>query len=276
MTSILSLAKCALFGLGVILLIFVSLFPVYYMLITSLKPDSILLQQPPLLWFTPTLENYRQLLIEDNFGRYYWNSINVAFWSTALALVLGSMMAFAFLRLPFTGKKVLFFIILIPRSFPSIAILIPIFFAVRALGLMDHVITLVLFEAAARLPFVFWIMRGFLRTIPAELIEAALLDGCSLFEAFFRIVVPLAVPGLAAVGIICFIDTWNAFLVPFVLTNFDAVTAPVALQSYAATEEQLIWGVIAAGGFLTVLPIILFAFLLHRFLLGGLTAGAVK
>lgn len=142
--------------------------------------------------------------------------------------------------------------------------------------MMDQVITLIIFEAAVRLPLVVWVMRGFLRGIPVELIDAAMLDGCTLIGAFFRIVLPLSVPGLVAVGVICFIDTWNAFLVPLVLTNFDAITAPVALLSYAETEEQLVWGVIAAGGFLTILPILLFALLLHRFLLRGLTAGAIK
>ncbi len=253
-----------------------SLFPIYYMLLTSLKPDWLLLEQPPRFLFLPTLDNYATLLIEDRFGRYYWNSINVALWSTLIAVLIGSMMAFAFVRVPFAGKKTLFFMILIPRSFPPITTIIPIFFAVRALGMMDQVITLILFEAAVRLPLVVWAMRGFLRSVPGELVEAAMLDGCTLIQAFFRVVLPLAVPGLVAVGIICFIDTWNAFLVPLVLTNFDAVTAPVALLSYAETEEQLVWGVIAAGGFLTILPILIFALALHRFLLRGLTAGAIK
>jgi multiple sugar transport system permease protein len=261
--------------LGVVLLVVCSLFPAYYMLLTSLKTDQLLLSQPPRFWFTPVLDNYIKLLVEDDFGRYYWNSINVALWSTLIAVFLGTMMAFAFLNVPFNGKKALFFLILIPRSFPPVTTIIPVFFAVRALG-MDEVLTLIFFEAAVRLPLVVWVMRGFLRTIPHELVEAALLDGCSLSQAFFRVVLPLAVPGLVAVGIICFIDTWNAFLVPLVLTNFNAVTAPVALMSYAETEEQLVWGVIAAGGFLTILPILVFALLLHRFLLRGLSAGAVK
>jgi multiple sugar transport system permease protein len=265
-----------LFGMAVIALAALSMFPIYYMLLTSLKPDVILLKQPPDFLFIPTLHNYVQLLIENDFGRYYWNSINVALWSTLAAVMIGSMMAFAFVRVPFRGRRLLFFLILIPRAFPPVTTVIPIFFAVRALGMMDQVITLILFEAAVRLPLVVWAMRGFLRGVPVELIDAAMLDGCTLIGAFFRIVLPLSVPGLVAVGVICFIDTWNAFLVPLVLTNFDAITAPVALLSYAETEEQLVWGVIAAGGFLTILPILVFALLLHRFLLRGLTAGAIK
>jgi multiple sugar transport system permease protein len=271
-----SLPSRLLFGAAVLALSALSLFPIYYMLLTSLKPDAILLKQPPDFLFMPTLHNYVQLLIEDDFGRYYWNSINVALWSTLAAVLIGSMMAFTFVRVPFRGRRTLFFLILIPRAFPPVTTIIPIFFAVRALGMMDQVITLIIFEAAVRLPLVVWVMRGFLRGIPAELIDAAMLDGCTLIGAFFRIVLPLSVPGLVAVGVICFIDTWNAFLVPLVLTNFDAITAPVALLSYAETEEQLVWGVIAAGGFLTILPILLFALLLHRFLLRGLTAGAIK
>jgi len=261
---------------GALLLVGGSLFPVLYMLITSLKPDSILLAQPPRFLFLPELHNYAKLLIEDDFARYYWNSIQIAAMSTAIAVMVGSMMAFAFLRAAVPARRTLFFLILLPKSFPPVTTIIPVFIAVRTLGMMDQIVTLVIFEAAVRLPLVVWVMRSFLRSVPAELVEAALLDGCSLVGAFFRVVLPLAAPGMGAVAIICFIDTWNAFLVPLVLTNFNAVTAPVALMSYAETEEQLVWGVIAAGGFLTILPILFFALVLHRYLLSGLTAGAIK
>lgn len=263
-------------GAGVVALVALSLFPVYYMLLTSLKPDAILLVQPPKFLFTPTLDNYVKLLLEEKFGQYYLNSIYVALSATIIAVLVGTMMAFAFLRVPFRGKKLLFFLILVPRSFPPITTLIPIFFVVRALGMMDQISTLVFFEAAVRLPLVVWVMRGFLRSVPEELVDAALLDGCGLARAFFRVVLPLAAPGLVAVGIISFIDTWNAFLVPLVLTNFDAVTAPVAILAYMETEEQLVWGLIATGGFLTILPILVFSLVLHRYLLRGLTAGAIK
>lgn len=262
--------------IGVVCLMGFTLFPVYYMLLTSLKPDSLMLAQPPRFLFTPTLDNYVRLLGEGKFGRYYLNSINVAVWSTLIAVYVGTMMAFAFMRVTFRGKKALFFLILIPRSFPPIATIIPVFFFVRAIGMMDQVITLILFEAAVRLPLVVWVMLGFLRAVPAELIDAALLDGCSLRQAFFKVVLPLATPGLAAVGIISFIDTWNAFLVPLVLTNFKAMTAPVVILSYMETEEKLVWGLLSAGGFLTILPILVFSLALHRYLLRGLTAGAVK
>jgi multiple sugar transport system permease protein len=262
--------------LGVVALVVSSLFPVYYMLLTSLKPAAVLLAEPPEFLFTPVLDNYVELLLEGKFDRYYFNSINVALWSTLIAVFIGTMMAFAFNRGHFRLRKLLFFLILIPRGFPPVTTVIPVFFAVRALGMMDQVTTLIFFEAAVRLPLVVWVMRGFLRKVPNELVEAALLDGCTLTRTFFRIVLPLVVPGLAAVGIITFIDTWNAFLIPLVLTNFDAVTAPVAILSYMESEESLVWGIIATGGFLTILPILIFSLLLHKFLLRGLTAGAVK
>ncbi|WP_426958979.1 carbohydrate ABC transporter permease [Muricoccus radiodurans] len=268
--------RAVLNGLCGLLLAAGAIFPVAYMLLTSLKPDAILMEQPPRFLFLPTLANYTKLLLEDDFARYYWNSIVVAGSSTLIAVALGSMMAFVFVRGELRHGKKLLFLILLPKSFPPITTIIPLFIAVRFLGMMDQVVTLIIFEAAVRLPLVVWVMRGFLRSVPPELIEAATLDGCSLPGAFFRIVLPLAAPGMGAVGIICFIDTWNAFLVPLVLTNFRAITAPVALMSYAETEEQLVWGIIAAGGFLTILPILLFALLLHRFLLSGLTAGAIK
>lgn len=263
-------------AIGVTALILLSLFPVYYMLLTSLKPDALMLVQPPRFLFTPTLDNYVRLLIEGNFGRYYLNSILVALFASIIAVYVGTMMAFAFHRVPFRSRKLVFFLILVPRSFPPIATIIPVFFFVRAVGMMDQVITLVLFEAAVRLPLVVWVMLGFLRGVPPDLIDAALLDGCSLRQAFFKIVLPIATPGLVAVGIISFIDTWNAFLVPLVLTNFKAMTAPVVILSYMETEEKLVWGLLSAGGFLTILPILVFSLALHRYLLRGLTAGAVK
>lgn len=261
---------------GAVLLVVLSLFPVYYMLLTSLKPEGILVEQPPRFLFTPVLDNYVRLLIEGDFSRYYLNSFTVAISSSVIGVLVGTMMAFAFERAEFRGRKLLFFLILVPRSFPPVTTIIPIFFVVRALGMMDQVVTLILFEAAVRLPLVVWVMRGFLRQVPGELLDAASLDGCSLTQAFFRIVLPLCAPGLVAVGVISFIDTWNAFLVPLILTNFKAMTAPVAILSYMESDEQLLWGIIAAGGILTILPIFLFAIALQRFLLQGLMAGSIK
>ena len=263
-------------GAALLLLLGFTLFPLFYMVLTSLKPDSLLLAQPPAFWFHPILDNYAKLLGDGDFPRYYRNSITVAVGATIGAVLLGSLMAFAFAKIPFRGRGLAFFLVLLPRTFPPVTTIIPIFFAVRTLGMMDQVSTLILFEMAARLPLVVWIMRGFMRTLPDEMIEAALLDGCTLLQCFFRIVFPLAVPGLVAVSLICFIDTWNAFLVPLVLTNFNAVTAPVGMMSYANSDEQIVWGIIAAGAVLTILPVLLLAFTLNRFLLRGLTAGALK
>lgn len=263
-------------GLAVTGFALLSLFPVYYMLLTSLKPDSLLLVQPPRFWFTPVLDNYVKLLRDGDFPRYYLNSFVVAGLSTVLAVLLGSMMAFALAHIPFRRQGAVMFLILVPRSFPPVTTIIPVFFVVRTFGMMDQLSTLILFETAVRIPLVVWIMRGFLKTVPTELIEAALLDGASLAQCFFRIVMPLATTGMIAVSIICFIDTWNAFLVPLVLTNLKAVTAPVGLMSYTETDEQIVWGVIAAGGILTILPILIFALGLNRFLLQGLTSGALK
>lgn len=265
-------------GLGIALLVSVgfALFPVYYMALTSLKPNGILLAQPPVFWFRPVLDHYADLLLTGDFAGYWLNSVIVAVAATACAVFLGALMAFALARVGFRLKGMAFFLVLLPRTFPPVTTIIPIFIVVRLLGMMDHVSTLVLFETAARLPLIVWVLRGFFREMPAELIEAALIDGCTLLQGFFRIALPLAAPGLAAVGIITFIDTWNAFLVPLVLTNFDAITAPVGMMSYINNDEQVVWGTVAAAGMLTILPILLLAFGLNRFLLRGLTAGALK
>lgn len=261
---------------AVVALLAVTLLPLVYLVLTSLKPDSLLLAQPRVLWFRPVLDHYARLLSDGDFPRYYRNSLMVAVGGTVCAVLLGSLMAFAFAHVPFRGKGWAFFLVLLPRTFPPVTTIIPIFFVVRTLGMMDQIGTLILFETAARLPLVVWVMRGFLRTVPGELIEASLLDGCGVAGSFFRIVVPLAAPGLAAVALISFIDIWNAFLVPLVLTNFNAVTAPVGMMSYATSDEQVVWGIIAAAATLTIAPVLALAFALNRFLLHGLTAGAIK
>lgn len=263
-------------SLAVLLVLAFTLLPLVYLVLTSVKPNSLLLAQPPVFWFRPMLDNYAQLLNGGDFPRYYRNSLVVACFGTVGAVTLGSLMAFAFAHVPFRGRGIAFALVLLPRMFPPVTTIIPIFFVVRALGMMDHLTTLVLFEMAARLPLVVWVMRSYFRTLPGELVEAALLDGCNVVQCFRRIVVPLAAPGLAAVALICFIDIWNAFLVPLVLTNFDAVTAPVGMMLYANSDEQVVWGMIAAGAVLTILPVLLLAFTLNRFLLRGLTAGAIK
>ena len=262
--------------IAVLTLLAATLLPLIYLVLTSLKPDSLLLAQPPVLWFRPMLGHYAQLLGDGDFARYYRNSLMVAVGGTAGAVLLGSLMAFAFAHVPFRAKGFAFFLVLLPRTFPPVTTIIPIFFVVRALGMMDQISTLILFEVAARLPLIVWVMRGFFRTLPVELIEAAMLDGCGVAGSFFRIVVPLSAPGLAAVALISFIDIWNAFLVPLVLTNFNAVTAPVGMMAYAVSDEQIVWGIIAAGATLTILPLLLLAFTLNRFLLRGLTAGSIK
>ncbi len=263
-------------ALAVLAVLAFTLLPLVYLVLTSLKPDDLLLAQPPVLWFRPVFDHYAQLLQDGDFPRYYRNSLVVSGGGTIGAVLLGSLMAFVFAHLPFRGRGAAFFLVLLPRTFPPVTTIIPIFFVVRILGMMDQVGTLILFEIAARLPLVVWIMRSFFRTLPGELIEAAMLDGCSVVQCFFRIVAPLAAPGLAAVSLLCFIDIWNAFLVPLVLTNFNAVTAPVGMMSYATSDEQVVWGIIAAGAVMTILPVVLLAFTLNRFLLRGLTAGAIK
>lgn len=263
-------------ALGLVLVVVVTLFPIYDMVLTSLKPTGLQLATPPVFWFRPIFGYYAALLLHGSFSLYWTNSLIVASFTTLCTVLLGGLMAFALARLPFRGRRAAFFVILLPRTFPPVTTLIPIFIVVRALGMMDHLSTLILFETAAQLPLVVWVMRSFFSTLPEEPIEAALIDGCGLIQAFFRIVVPLSTPGLAAVGIITFINTWNSFLMPLVLTSFNAVTAPVGMLSYINNDEQIIWGTLAAAGVLTILPVLLLAFGLNRFLLRGLTAGALK
>ncbi len=262
--------------LGAVLIGAVFLFPIFYMLLTSVKPNSILLDQPPRYLFPPTFANYLELFVKNDFGKYYYNSTIVSFVSTVLSVILGSMVAFAFAKFRLRAKKPMFLGILMTQAFPPLTTIIPIFFVIRMTGMTDRLSTLIIFETAVRIPLIIWIMHGFFRTVPDEILEAGLVDGTSHFQGFARLAMPLATPGIVAVAILSFLYTWNSFLAALVFTTYNAITAPVEILSFMIDEQQINWGILSAGGIVTLLPIIVFTIVLHRYLLRGLTAGAIK
>ncbi|HVZ43531.1 MAG TPA: carbohydrate ABC transporter permease [Ramlibacter sp.] len=261
-------------AIGVLLLWI--LLPLVYLFMTSVKPGSLLLEVPPRLWFTPTADNYDKVLQAESLLKYVGNSLLVAILSTLGSVVLGSMAAFAFVHFSFRFKKGILFGVLMTRMFPPVTTLIPISIAIGRMGLTDTRTALVLPYIAFQIPIVLWIMMDFIRQIPRELQESALIDGCSTFGLFWRIVMPLAAPGLIASGILAFIYNWNELLFALVLTSVDAKTLPVALIAYTESEGMLQWGSVSVLGMVTLLPVLVFFLALNRFLVQGLMAGAVK
>ncbi len=258
----------------VLLLLVLILFPFAWLLVMSLKTDQDIFAWPPRLLFTPTLANYRALW-DGNFPRSFANSAVASLVSTALAMLVGVPGAYALSRMTLAAERQLSLLILASRMAPPIAFTIPYFLVYRHLELLDTLTGLIIVYLTFNLSLVVWLMRSFFDTTPRALEEAAWIDGATPFQAFIRIVLPLAGPGLAATAILCFLYSWNDFFFALILTRTQAMTAPVAVvnfMQYAGWE----WGKIAAGGTLVMLPVLLFSILVRRFLIHGMTAGAVK
>jgi multiple sugar transport system permease protein len=252
----------------------VLLSPFLWLLQMSFKSNDLILQFPPPLIFTPTLENYTSLW-HSAFSASFINSLLSASFSTALALLLGIPAAYALSRWEERGKHALSFAVLVTRMAPPIAFTIPFFLFYRWIGLLDTVTGLVLIYTSFNLPLVIWMMQPFFETVPQSLEEAALMDGASTRAIFLKIVLPMVTPGIAATAILCFLYAWNDFFFALILTRTNARTAPVAVVNFM-NYEGWEWGKIAAGGSLVMAPVLIFSLAVRRYLVSGLTAGAVK
>ncbi len=258
------------------LLMIFTLFPLYYLFLTSVKPAGLMFDVPPKFFFSASFSEYVNMIINHKYYRYYFNSILISFFSTLLCLVFGAFGAFAFSAFRFMGQKFLFLIILITRMYPPVTTLIPVFFAIQYMGLHDTRTAVILAYTGFQIPFVIWIMKAFFEDIPRDIIESASLDGATLLTTFRKIIIPLSLPGALATGILVFVLNWNEFLFALVLTSYDAKTAPVAVASFAETEGMLQWGTLSVLGVLTIFPILIIMLFLRKYLIKGLLIGAVK
>jgi len=253
------------------------LFPFYWLLNTSLKagPD---LSTSALLPPNPTLENYESIFRDSNFTTALKNSAIVALITTALALVVGSFCAYALARLKIRFKFTILAIILTITTFPQITIAAPIFKLWRDVGLYNTIPGLVIPYLTFALPLAIYILTSFFREIPRDLEEAALVDGATNFQAFYKVVVPLAAPGLATAGILTFIAAWNEFLLAITLTSSsNARTVPAAIAFFTgSTQFEQPLGTISAASVVISIPLILMVLLFQKRIVAGLTAGAVK
>jgi multiple sugar transport system permease protein len=259
---------------AIALVLFVVLAPFLWLLQMSFKSNDLILQFPPPLIFKPTLENYASLW-HGAFSASFVNSLLSASFSTGLALLFGIPAAYALSRWAGSGKSALGFAILVTRMAPPIAFTIPFFLFYRWIGLLDTVTGLVLVYTSFNLPLVIWMMQPFFETVPRSLEEAALVDGAKIRTIFIEIVLPMVAPGVAATAILCFLYAWNDFFFALILTRTNARTAPVAVVNFM-NYEGWEWGKIAAGGSLVMAPVLIFSLAVRRYLVSGLTAGAVK
>lgn len=265
------LGRWGLSAAAVVLLLAV-LFPFLWMVQMALRPADRMFDDALLV--APTLENFAALW-HGNFAKSFVNSVLVSTLSTGVSLLLGVPAAYVLTRWRFRARRAVSFWVLASRMAPPIAFTIPFFLAYRWVGLQDTVIGLALIYMTFNISIVVWFMQTFFAAIPRSLEEAAWIDGCGVWQAFFRVTLPLAAPGLAATAVFCFLFSWNDFFFALILTRTNAITAPVAITNFLQYEGWE-WGKIAASGTLVMLPVLVFTLLVRTYLVRGLTAGGVK
>jgi multiple sugar transport system permease protein len=254
-----------------------AVFPILWTLLTSLKPDAdIVTAQIQYLPLHPTFQNYVTLWGQAGFPTMFFNSSIVTALTVLVCLAVGISGAYSLSRYRFRGRGQILLFYLVIRMFPAVLLLLPIFVALRLLGLYDTHIGLALAYTAFLSPVAIWMLKGFFDSIPPELEDAARIDGCTRAGAIVRVVLPLARPGVAATAVLVAISAWNEFLFALMLTTSQGIrTWPVGLQLMVG-EYQLPWGLLTAGGIISIAPILLFFALVQRALVRGLTLGAVK
>ena len=252
-------------------------FPVYWLISTSLKPGVESLTNPPT--YIPSrlvFDNYVAVLKSENV-KFLKNSLIVAVASTFLTTLMGAMAAYALSKtyIAFWIRRALMLWILVTRIFPPITTAIPYYVIIKNLGLADTYAALIITYVSYGLPFVIWLMLGFFQDLPADIEKAAIVDGCSMWQRFRQVVLPLTLPGLAVTAIFAFIFAWNEFLYASILTSFTAKTLPVVISTFIS-DQYLRWGEMSAMGSMMIIPVMIFALAAQKYLVRGLTFGAVK
>ena len=250
--------------------------PFYWVAVTSIKPSDDLLASPP-IWFPahPTALHYATSLNHMRGWLGLRNSLIIACAVTALAVLIGSSAAYSMARFR-TGGKHLAFWVLSQRFMPPIAVVIPVFLMFRTLGIVDSRLGLILLYTVFALPFTIWMMYAYFRQMPVELEEAALVDGCSRWQALWKVAWPLAAPGIVSAAAFAFIFSWTEFLFALVLTSTKAVTLPVVVAGTAVEFQGNLFGEASALTMVSLIPAVLLGMLVQRHIVRGLTLGAVQ
>ncbi len=249
-------------------------FPVFWMVLTSFKQESDAATSPPTLFFTPTLDQY-SAVFDQGIGPAMLNSVFATGMSTILVLLLGVPAAFALSLRPVGKTSDALFFFMSTKMLPVVAAILPLYVIVSNIGLLDNIWALVVLYTSMNLPIAIWMMRSFFLEVPGELLEAASLDGASLWRSVREVILPLVSPGIAATALICVIFAWNEFFLAVNLTAVNAQTMPVYLVGFIAGEGQY-WAVLSAAATMAALPVILCGWFAQNKLVRGLSFGAIK
>jgi len=260
-------------GYALILVFFLT--PILWIVLTSIKPESLIFLRYPVMIFKPVFSNYEDVFTNTYIARYFINSLIISSLSCALALLIGSLAAYSFSRFKIKRGEDIAFWILSTRMLPPIASVIPIYLIAAHLELLDTYAVMILIYAGFNVPYVVWIMRGFFVDIPKEIEEAALVDGCSRLGVLMWVVLPLSVTGLVSTAIFAFVLSINEFLYALVLTGMKTRTMPVAIAALI-TDRGIQWGRMTASGTILLIPLVVFYCFIQKNLVRGLTFGAIK
>lgn len=258
---------------GVIVLI--SLFPLYWLISTSMKSKAEAFALPPKWLFTPDFSNYGELLQNEAFLESLKNSLVIAVSATVFAVTLGVMAGYALARNNSRSGNAMGIGIILARMIPPMGIIIPFYMIFNYLSLTDRYVSVILIYLTTVLPFVTWLMMGFFQGVPTEIEEAALIDGCSRIDTFLRICLPVVKPGIATCAMFAFMMSWNEYFYAVIMTGNSTKTAPIYIQSFVSSSGTN-WGSLCAASVLVVLPILVFTIFCQRSLVRGLMGGAVK
>ncbi len=260
--------------LGIMVISILFLFPVVWIIMTAFKA-TVDIGDPSTIIFSPVLTHFRTVLREWHLLSFFKNSLMVGLSSAALATLVGSLAAYSLAKLNPKQKRLIAYEFLSFRIMPPIVVLLPIFIITTKLHLQGKLPLLILIYTSMNLPLVIWVMTGFFKEIPEEMEEAALVDGCGRLGVFLRISLPLVIPGLVATGIISLIFAWNEFMFANVLTVQETKTLPV-IAAMSVKPRFILWGASAAVGVLVLMPVLILGLAVQKYLVRGLTFGAVK
>lgn len=254
---------------------FVIIAPVIILILSSFKNESQIFNRQTLLFFMPTFQNYATLFSASSFLTYFFNSLIIGVFSTVITLLIGSMAAYGLKCIEFKFTHHLLVGSLILRILPPAILIVPIFYIWNFLGIADTKIGLILVYIALNIPFVIWIIYAFLDSISKSLIDAAKIDGCTHWQLYSTIIVPLIKPGLIAAGIFVFRVCWNEFILALILTNRYTRTLPVYMSLFIS-EHNIAWGEIMAMGVIVTIPSLIVLVVAYKYIITGFFFGGIK
>lgn len=257
---------------------FFFIFPIYWCVTMSIKcKEDVLTTIPQYVPVRVTLENYLEIFKNSRFPTYLLNSIEIAALTTLLCVLVASMAGFGLTKFSFRGNKAVSFGIYVIRMIPGLLYTIPLYIIYLNMGLLDNQLGLVIAYCTFSLPMSVWLFLGFYEEIPREIYESASIDGCSSYRMYWEIALPLVLPSISVVAILCFIGAWNEFGLALTLSFKDeSKTLPIAINSMIQRDRDTPFGSIAAAGTLSMVPAIILSLTMQKYIVKGFTAGAVK